>query len=153
MDTKKIGRQLSLFHRYKHIYISHQFSQFGIGAGQYMFLLHINEHEGLSQKELSQSLRIDKGTTTKAIKKLIEQGLITCSCSCYDKRQHEVYVTEKGKEILPKLEQIINDFYSQLCQGLSHEDLEIYMNISTTMEKNLCRAVESIKKEKCCYED
>lgn len=150
MDKKLLGKHYSLLHRYKRILINHQFDDCGIGSGQYMFLLHISENEGLSQKDLSQLICIDKGTTTKAIKKLQEEGYVKTTCCCHDKRQHELYLTEKGKTLIPKLEGIIDNFYNTLFKGLSDNDLEDYLRIGSIMETNLCHAVEKIKKEKCC---
>ncbi len=115
-----------------------------------MFLMHINDNEGLSQKELTKLIRIDKATTTKAIKKLQEDGYVKTTCCCHDKRLHELYLTEKGKNIIPKLQKIIDAFYDTLFEGVSNEDLEEYLRIGSIMEENLCKAVEQIKEEKCC---
>lgn len=152
MDKKLLGKHYSLLTRYKRILFTHQFDDCGVGSGQYMFLIHISENEGLSQKDLSHMIRMDKGTTTKAIKKLQEEGYVKTSCCYHDKRQHELYLTDEGKKLIPKLEAIIDNFYNTLFEGISEEDLEEYLRIGSIMENNLCRAVEKIKKEKCCYD-
>jgi len=152
INKKSLGKHFSLIHRYKHILVKNQFEDCGFGTGQYMFLLRISENEGLSQKELSQLLHIDKGTTTKAVKKLEEGGFVTTQCCCHDKRQHELYLTDSGRAILPKLREITDNFYEILCKGLSEEEMACFHNTLLTMEKNLCNAVGRLKKENCCHD-
>ncbi|WP_322395982.1 MarR family transcriptional regulator, partial [Clostridium perfringens] len=47
-----------------------------IGQGQFMYLLELYIEDGRNQEELAEVLKIDKGTTARAIKKLEENGFV-----------------------------------------------------------------------------
>ena len=44
--------------------------------GQFIFLTRICEHPGIKQVELTRMCRVDKGTTAKAVRKLMEAGYV-----------------------------------------------------------------------------
>lgn len=81
----------------------HEFSKYGLKRGQHAFLTRIVENPGISQKDLSSMLKVDKGTTAKAIKKLIEEDYVTKEKSKNNYKIFEVFPTSKGKILYPKL--------------------------------------------------
>jgi DNA-binding MarR family transcriptional regulator len=53
-----------------------KYKQLGLQKGQYMFLTRVCENPKINLVDLSNMLKVDKATTTKAIKKLIDIGYI-----------------------------------------------------------------------------
>jgi len=101
------------------IRLNKEFVKFGFGSGQYMYLIHISYHRGITQKELSRDLAIDKGTTAKAIGKLIEQGYVFSKPDKNDNRSSRLYLTETGKNILPKVKRILNEMSKILKKDMN----------------------------------
>ncbi|HWJ03616.1 MAG TPA: MarR family transcriptional regulator, partial [Verrucomicrobiae bacterium] len=81
-----IRRDISTLYRYGQAYIAKRIGALDIGSGQYIFLMTLFRKGGISQEELSCYLRIDKGTTAKAIKKLEDGGYIKRETDLKDKR-------------------------------------------------------------------
>ena len=79
---------LSILFRNTQKYFDKVLAQYDIGSGQLIFLFSIYEHEGITMQEVTQIGELDKGTTTKSIQKLIEQGYIQ---SRIDENDHRVY--------------------------------------------------------------
>ena len=64
--------------------------------GQFIFLTRICENPGINQIDLSNLLKVDKTTTTKAIQKLIDAGYIRKTRDDLDKRMWRLYAEEKA---------------------------------------------------------
>ena len=113
------GYYISIIYRHLQIYVNQKFTKYGFGSGQYMFFIHIAQEEGISQKELSRKLAIDKATTAKSIKKLTELGYISAIRNEKDKRSYNLYLTDHGREIQPEVRTIISDTTLILLQVMS----------------------------------
>ena len=89
-NDEYFGKYISILHRQANVFYSKEFNKFGIGSGQYMFMIHLYRNDGISQEELSDIINIDKGTTAKAIKKLEELGYIERIKDSEDKRINRI---------------------------------------------------------------
>jgi len=97
-NKNSLGRWISLLHRHGHIYVGRHLKQYNIKKGQYTFLNALYKKDGIRQEQLSDYLKIDKGTTAKAIKKLEDYDYIIRKVDPIDKRAYNVYLTEKAIE-------------------------------------------------------
>lgn len=122
MDEEKSGKYISCIHRRVQAYINKQLSFYNIGSGQYQYLLKIYKNDGLSQKQLSEDFCIDKATTAKAIKKLIDEQYIVRIDDKFDKRVNRIYITDKGKNLVPIIKNILMDIDNKLNDGFSYEE-------------------------------
>ena len=122
-SNRHIGKYISLLHRKGSIFINRELSNYGIGSGQFMFLLELYIQDGRNQEELSERLKIDKGTTARALKKLEEQGFITRLKDECDKRSNKIYLTQKA--IQENVYDILDEWNKKLRESLSKEEEEI----------------------------
>ncbi|MDF2879802.1 MAG: transcriptional regulator [Clostridiaceae bacterium] len=122
MDEEKSGKYISCIHRKVQAYINKELSLYNIGSGQYQFLLKIYKSDGLSQKQLSEDFCIDKATTAKAIKKLIDEQYIVRIDDKFDKRVNRIYITDKGKMLIPIIKNILKHIDNKLNDGFSQEE-------------------------------
>lgn len=100
-----------------------EFSRYGLKRGQHAFLTRIVENPGISQKKLSEFLRVDKGTTAKAVKKIVEAGYAYRERSPKDHKVYEVHATEKGRELYPKLVEEIKRTGRVALEGVEEEKI------------------------------
>jgi DNA-binding MarR family transcriptional regulator len=122
LDEEKSGKYISCIHRKVQAYINKELSLYNIGSGQYQFLLKIYKSDGLSQKQLSEDFCIDKATTAKAIKKLIDEQYIVRIDDKFDKRVNRIYITDKGKMLIPIIKNILKHIDNKLNDGFSQEE-------------------------------
>ncbi|WP_231037509.1 bifunctional helix-turn-helix transcriptional regulator/GNAT family N-acetyltransferase [Pectinatus frisingensis] len=106
--------------------------QLNLERGQFVFLTRICENKGINPIDLSIMLKVDKSTTTKAIRKMEDKGLIERKQDNIDKRMWRLY---------PKSEAL--NLYS-LIIGEENENISICFSDFTENEKSL--ACEFIKK-------
>ncbi|MDO7203460.1 MarR family transcriptional regulator [Paraclostridium bifermentans] len=62
-----------------------EFREIGLEKGQYLFLVRICENPGINQEVLSNLLNVDRTTTAKAIKKLVEKDYVIKRHNANDK--------------------------------------------------------------------
>lgn len=117
-----IGRQISLLYRHGQMFAGDRLKEHGIGRGQYIFLNALYHEDGISQEALSDTLRIDKGTTAKAVKKLEQEGYITRRSSPGDKRVNQVKLTEKARVIEPVIRGVLLEWRDILTEGFTVEE-------------------------------
>ncbi|KRE98894.1 hypothetical protein ASG89_28435 [Paenibacillus sp. Soil766] len=137
-----IPRWVSLIYRYGQMYIGDHLRQFEIGRGQHIFLNALYKEDGLTQEELSDYLKIDKGTTAKALKKLEEQGYIMRIVSEKDKRCNEVFLTDKARGIKEDVRKVLTDWRERLTFGMSDEEKQMALTILEKMGHNAAHFAE-----------
>lgn len=113
-----------------------KFSKYGLKRGQHAFLTRIVENPGICQKDLSSMLKVDKGTTAKAIKKLIEEDYATKERSKDNYKVFKVFPTTKGRELYPKLVKEIKRTGDMALEGLDINIDLLYKELSM-MRQNL----------------
>lgn len=95
-----------------------------IKSGQHDFFYAISKNEGISQKELSEFLYVGKSTTAKAIKNLMTNDYVKRIQDENDHRIYRLYLTEKGKEVLPKIESTFLELKAIFSRNLSNSEEE-----------------------------
>lgn len=117
-----IGQYISILYRYGQSYITKRLEFLNIGSGQYVFLMKLYRKGGISQEELSSYLKIDKGTTAKAIKKLEDEGYLVRDIDLRDKRAYRIFLTPKALDVIPTIQVAAKDWKNIITSGLSEEE-------------------------------
>lgn len=73
--------------------------QHGISIGQWGVLLILWAQDGLSQKELSQGVAIEAATMVRSLDRMERDGLVRRVRNPRDRRQINVFLTEKGWDL------------------------------------------------------
>jgi DNA-binding MarR family transcriptional regulator len=74
----------------------------GITYPQYLVLLVLWEHDGVSVKHLGDRLALDSGTLTPLLKRLEQQGLLARRRARDDERVVEIALTREGRALRAK---------------------------------------------------
>lgn len=115
-DNHNFLLNISVLYRNIQKYFDHVLAPFEIGAGQVIILMVINENTGITMQEVSQLCEIDKGTCTKSVGRLMDQGYVQMRVDEKDRRIRRLYTTDKAAEIVRKL----YDYRNQYRHFLSH---------------------------------
>ena len=143
MDTKKysehkhIAKYISQLYRKGSSYINKEISKYGIGSGQFMFLLELYKKDGKNQEEIAEDLKMDKGTTARALKKLEEQGFLTRLKDEKDKRSNKIYLSDKAKNIREDIFDILDDWNKQITRSLAKEEVKMLEDLLEKVSKNI----------------
>ena len=143
-NNEYLGKYISLIHRQANVFFTKEFSKFGFGSGQYMFLIHLYKNDGISQEELSELVNIDKGTTAKAIRRLEELNLIKRLKDSTDKRINRIYLTTKAINIKDEFFYILTKWENMLTKNLSSEEFEYALQEYREYEKGIKNKDDSL---------
>lgn len=126
-DSENFMIHLSVLYRNTQKFFDRAMEEYGIGWGQLLFLFFINENEGCTMQEVTRISEVDKGTTTKAISKLSEEGYVEVRQDTEDKRIRRVYTTEKAVSIMNTLYTLRSEYRNQVFRGMEDTDFESEM--------------------------
>ena len=121
---------LSILFRNTQKYFDKVLTQYNLGSGQLIFLFSIYEHEGITMQEVTKIGELDKGTTTKSVQKLIDQGYIQTRVDEVDKRVKRLYTTSKAAEIMNSLYEYRNEYRKSIAENNNFDEFEKYLEIA-----------------------
>ena len=140
---------LSVLYRNTQKYFDKVLVPYDIGYGQLMFLLCINENEGITMQELTKIGEVDKGTTTKSIQRLIDQGYVNTRQDENDKRVKRLYTTEKAAGIMSIVYDLRNALRTTLAENMDFKSFEAMLEQAADNARSLIIPEEnSLKKLK-----
>jgi DNA-binding MarR family transcriptional regulator len=100
----------------------------------------LDEFGSRTQEELTQMVQVDKAQTTRAIKSLMEKGLVQKIQSSIDRRAYDVSLTIEGKALAPSVKNEINIFEQSLNKGLTLKE-------QREMKRMLLKMIRNMKAE------
>ena len=118
-SSDALGKYISIIHRYARAFFDRKLAHASISSGHMPFIFHLSKHDGLSQDELSGLVGMDKTTTARAIKSLVDLGYVVREHDAEDKRMYRLYLTRKGKDLIPEIKGVISEWNSVISHGLS----------------------------------
>ncbi len=147
MKNEAFGRYLSIAYRAHATLLNKKLSNYGIGRGQYPFLIALYNHEGICQNRLCDIYNIDKAAAGRALKKLAKEEFIIKKSDPKDKRKHLIYLTTKGKKFKNEFINILNSNEDTIKDGLKEEEIEIFLKVIKKICNNLGFKSEEYKEE------
>lgn len=103
--------------------------------GSIMYTLLNNEP--MTMKELATKIDRDKSTLTPLSRKLIKSGYIETISNEEDKRSKIISLTEKGKNVKAKFDEVSQILNQKLWKNISDEEAKIFDQILNKLIKNL----------------
>ncbi|WP_042277437.1 MarR family winged helix-turn-helix transcriptional regulator [[Clostridium] dakarense] len=116
---KNISKFNAAIYRNGQSIMNYKLRDLDIKSGQQDFFYVISKNEGISQKELSEYLYVGKSTTAKAVKSLVKNNYVKVERDENDKRIHRLYLTQKGRETIPKIESVFLELTDIFTKDLS----------------------------------
>ncbi len=128
---------LSILHRQSDVFLSRRLSDLKLNATQFAYLMCLCEHPGSSQEQLSSLMRIDKGSVSKSIHQLVEQGYVTQTVSETDKRQYQLSPSEKTLALYPRFHELVMEYEKSITQDLTPIETDILKNLIEKLTENI----------------
>lgn len=135
-----LGRSITILDRLMKMYYDHGLSDYEIGWGQQFYIEYLYDHPGSSAQEMVRSIRVDKSTLTKTVKKLSEIDYIRIIPDENDQRIKRLYLTENAIPAAHRIKQIHDSFYQTLCADIPSSDIQ-------SAEQTLEKMMENINKK------
>ena len=132
-ESSSIGYLLAVLYRYGNMYLDKRFAPLKISAAQAKILLMLYKNESITQVELSQILRLDRGNVTRSIKKLENIHYIKRIRDNKDNRIYHLILTEKGKKIKSQVCNIFLEWSNILLKNFSKEERNLLFDFLKKM--------------------
>lgn len=97
----------------------------------------ICENPGINLVELSNMLKVDKATTTKAIQKLIKAGYVDKKQDKFDKRGYNLTPTNKSLEVYELIIEEENRSIEICFDNFTDEEKQVVTKLLEKMSKNV----------------
>ena len=123
--------------------VDSRISALGIHRGQHSIMREIARAEknpdgkALSQKDIAQLFGVSAAAVAMMMKKMESDGYITRNMSSSDNRFNELHLTELGHSMLSQSREIFHEIETATYDGISEEDLAIFMRCLEKMQENL----------------
>ena len=85
---------------------SDRIARHGVSLGLWPFLRALWEDDGITQRELSEKVRMKGATKVAALNKLEDRGLVRCEDNKKDARKTDVFLTPDGRKVIPEVEAV-----------------------------------------------
>ncbi|MEX1030239.1 MAG: MarR family winged helix-turn-helix transcriptional regulator [Paenibacillaceae bacterium] len=143
IDTESYGKYVSAIYRHLQILLSAELAPYRIGSGQYLILMAIAHKERITQKALSEELLLDKTTITKAIAKLEAEGYVRREPDQADNRYNLLYLTEAGRDVVPKVKEALNRVSDQSLVGINDDEYALMLSSLKKVIGNMSELVRN----------
>lgn len=95
-----------------------------INPAEAMFLSKIYYKDGISQREIANSLKVSEANITKTFKKLERKELVYKTIDEENNARRNLHLTEKGEKTFEKCILLFKNFDEQLFEGLNQDQIE-----------------------------
>jgi DNA-binding MarR family transcriptional regulator len=96
--------------------------KYDLSSGSIPYIFTLEKNEGITQIKLSREVGNDKAMSARTITKLIESGFVYKKQDEKDSRAYNLYVTEKAKELIPKIRAEIRGVVDLITEDLTEEE-------------------------------
>lgn len=134
---ESIGRYSAAVYRLSQSILNSRLKHLEIGSGQYDIFLMVARNEGISQKEISDMLYIEKSTTAKAVKFLLARDYIYNRQVDNDKRYSSLYLTEKGREAAAAVDAVFREILGVFSEDIPDSMMEQSIMVLKKVISNL----------------
>jgi DNA-binding MarR family transcriptional regulator len=105
--------------------------------GQPPLMFSLEREPGRSQNELAKELGIQKATLTVMLNRMEKTGLVRRESDARDQRISRIFLTDKGKGLLVRLQRTLDVLEEQAMKGFSEEEKQGMREMLARIEKNL----------------
>jgi len=117
--------------------VSKKLAKWGLSVPKYGVILQLYDHETLALSELSKLIFCGNSNLTALIDRMERDGLVQRVNHESDRRVKEIRLTEKGRELAPKVISEYRPFLHQMMNCLSPEEHRLFIDLLTRMKERL----------------
>lgn len=109
----------------------------GIDRSFYAILLIDAANGMMNQTELAEKLSSDKVQIVRIVDYLVANGYVIRKQNPKDRREYKLCVTERGRDAVPEIRQVLQGLSDTVFQGMSENQVDGLYFILGLIEKNL----------------
>lgn len=118
-----------------------QMSEMDLHPGQAAMLKCLQRQDGLTQRELAKNLHIKPPTVAVTIKRMEKADLLNRRPDPQDQRKTRIYLSEKGRDMLDRIKEIMEVNDQDLFDGFTEAELCLLRRFLLHMMENMARTM------------
>jgi len=119
-------------------------AKYGIHAGQDVLLYYLSQQDGQTVSELVKNIFVQHATISNMINRMVTSGLVTKVKDSHDMHVSRIFLTEKGKKALKKVEEVWHLLEEQTLEGLSTEEQILLRRLLQDVLRNFRGSFQNI---------
>ncbi len=131
--TRELGRAVTFLHRSRSRFMAERLRDLGFSGAMFLILLHIDRHPGTTQDSIANHMFINKCNVARHTKKLELLGYLYRETDQTDRRQNNLYLTQRGKELAPVIRQYLGDWGRTITADLTDQECATLIALLTKM--------------------
>ncbi|TWT06384.1 MarR family transcriptional regulator [Planococcus sp. CPCC 101016] len=143
---KDILREVGMIARALDSISNIEFKEMDLTKGQYLYLVRICENPGIIQQQVSDMIKVDRSTATRAIQKLEMNGFIEKKEDPHNKKNKKLFPTEKGRTVYPFIKRENEHSDRMALAGFSDQEMATAYELLERIRKNVEKDWEFVKK-------
>lgn len=112
-------------------------NNFNITRSQWIALYYIENNNMITQKQLADKMSLKEPSVVRLLDKMELYGWVNRISSNDDKRMKFLMLTDSGREIETAMLDVAEKFKSDVLNGISHEDLDVFKSTLNKMLINI----------------
>lgn len=140
---KIIGKNISILYRNENNFVDVKLKKYNLNKVQAELLLFLRDNNGANLTEINESFLFNKATITKIITHLEKYNYVNRVVSEGDRREKGIYLTDKGKDILPSIIEVLKEWEDILIDSIPNADIEKIKSILVKMVENVIKLKEN----------
>jgi DNA-binding MarR family transcriptional regulator len=128
-QSERIGAKIACIFSHNHQYIENALESYNLKGPMFAFLLTLSHKDGCSQESLARYLKFSKATATRSIKALEKEGYVYRERDEDDRRIYRVFISDKGREVVPAINSALQEWNDILLSDLSDEEEQIFRKL------------------------
>jgi DNA-binding MarR family transcriptional regulator len=104
------------------IFLDKVLKNYNLSSGSLPYIFNLEKNEGITQNKLSKEIGNDKAMSARTITKLIELEFVYKKQDEKDGRAYNLYLTEKAKELIPKIRKDIREVVDIVTEDLTEQE-------------------------------
>lgn len=141
-EIMKFIKLNSKIFRNTQMYLDKVLKKYGLSSGNFRYLFIIEMNEGIGQNRLSREVGNDKAMSARTITKLVNDGFVKKVEDQKDARACNLYLTEKGWNVIPKLHEEIGALEQVITGDLTEDEKIMVMCSLNLIYQNTQRVIE-----------
>ena len=117
--------------------VSKKLAKWRLSVPKYGVILQLYDHETLALSELSKLIFCGNSNLTALVDRMERDGLVQRLNNENDRRVKEIRLTEKGRELAPKVIGEYRPFLHQMMGRLSPEEQRVLIDLLTRLKERL----------------
>lgn len=110
---------------------------YDLSSAHAMYLVVLFENDGLTLRELTENVNMDKANTTRVVTDLKVKGYIYTDCLKVGSRKYKVYLTEEGKKAAEIVRSAIKRMLDNIFSILSDAERAQYIALLKKIITNI----------------